>query len=116
MFMDLYCENKVFVQVVDFSMVSSVFHVISRFFDPFLSWKGLVSRGLRINQGLFEFKCRGEKLVFRDFDVGRETRIAQIIAKAGGGCIHEERRGGVESGRSAFAGLRRDKVKHNKTR
>jgi len=66
MFMGLYFENKASVQIIDFSMVSRVFRLISRFFSPFLSWRILISRGLRINQGLFEFKSRGEKLVFRE--------------------------------------------------
>jgi hypothetical protein len=131
MFMDLYYENRVRVQVVDFSMVSRFFCLISRFFSPFLSWKRLVSRGLRINQGLFEFKWRGKKLVFREqgfITIGDSTlsglrdsldstqgRLSPNRANpglsdsislglAGEPCTHRERRGGIHT------------IKHNKTR
>jgi len=55
------------VQVIDFSRVSGIFRLISRFFNPFLSWKRLVSRGLRQKRGLFESrrvernKCQQQK-------------------------------------------------------
>jgi len=50
----LQCENMMPVQVVDFSQLTSIFRLISPFFTPFLSHKGLVSRRLGRKQALFE--------------------------------------------------------------
>jgi hypothetical protein len=50
----LHAKNRVPMQVVDFSPVTNIFHLISSFFTPFFSQKGLISRRLRIKQGLIE--------------------------------------------------------------
>jgi hypothetical protein len=50
----LQLENRVPVQVVDFSPLTYIFRIISRYFTPFLSCKGLVFRRLRIYGALVE--------------------------------------------------------------
>jgi hypothetical protein len=54
-------ENKAASQAVDYSPVTSIFRLISSFFDAFLSHKRLVSRRLRRKQGLIKCGARNSE-------------------------------------------------------
>jgi len=57
----LQSERNLSLQVIDFSPVITIFHLISSFFTPFLSRKGLVSRRLGKKHGLFESRVIEKK-------------------------------------------------------
>jgi hypothetical protein len=65
--------NKPTVQVVEFLDVVTIFQLISRFFDPFLSCKRLVSRRLRQNRGLI--KSRASKWEEREIRIERRPKL-----------------------------------------
>ena len=80
-------EYKATLQVIYYSTVTAILHLISSFFSPFLSHKHLVSRRLRIKHGLFEF---AEEIA--EFESSKNAeRIPIISCEAGGACTHLER-------------------------
>jgi hypothetical protein len=84
---ELQREKLVSLQVVDFSLVIAIFHLISRVFRPFLSHKGLVSRRLGRKQGLFismAGNANGES---------RQKAAKQIVSRQAGGDFDELSRG-----------------------
>jgi hypothetical protein len=77
-------------QVADFSPVVTIFQLISRFFTPFLSQKGLVSRRLCKKQGLFKSKAGIAMHELTQRRKGAETQAGKEIVsrQAGGACTH----------------------------
>jgi hypothetical protein len=62
------------LQVADFSQVINIFQLFSRFFTPFLSCKGLVSRRLRQNGGLIKSQIKNAESNFL-----RKLRFHEVL-------------------------------------